>query len=95
MALEVITREDLHDFRLQLLEDFKQLLQPQKTIQKQWLKGTEVRQLLKISPGTLQNLRVNGTLPYTKIGGILFYSSQGIDALMQGNMINSPNAVRK
>lgn len=95
MALEVITREDLHDFRLQLLEDFKHLLQPQKTVQKQWLKGTEVRQLLKISPGTLQNLRVNGTLPYTKIGGILFYSSQGIDALMQGNMINSPNSVRK
>ena len=95
MALEVITREDLHDFRLQLIEDFKQLLQPQKSVQKQWLKGTEVRQLLKISPGTLQNLRVNGTLPYTKIGGILFYSAQGIDALMQGNMINSPNSVRK
>lgn len=95
MALEVITREDLHDFRLQLLEDFKQLLQPQKTAQKQWLKGTEVRQLLKISPGTLQNLRVNGTLPYTKIGGILFYSSQGIDALMQSNMINSPSSRRK
>jgi hypothetical protein len=95
MALEVITREDLHDFRLQLLEDFKKLLQPHKTEQKQWLKGTEVRQLLKISPGTLQNLRVNGTLTYTKIGGILFYSSQGIDAVMQGNMINSPNSERK
>ena len=95
MALEVITREDLQDFRLQLLEDFKHLLQPQKSVQKLWLKGTEVRQLLKISNGTLHNLRTNGTLPYTKIGGILFYSAQGIDALMQGNMINSPNSVRK
>jgi hypothetical protein len=95
MALEVITREDLQDFRLQLLEDFKHLLQPQKTEQKQWLKGTEVRQLLKISTGTLHNLRTNGTLPYTKIGGILFYNSQGIDSLMKGNMMNSPKSKGK
>lgn len=95
MALEVITREDLQDFRLQLLEDFKHLLQPQKTAQKPWLRGTEVRQLLKISPGTLQTLRENGTLPYSKIGGILFYSSQGIDSVMNGKMMNKPNSGQK
>jgi hypothetical protein len=36
---------------------------------KQWLKSVDVRKMLNISPGTLQNLRINGTLRYTKIGG--------------------------
>jgi hypothetical protein len=39
----------------------------------QWLKSSEVRKLLKISSGTLQNLRINGTLNFYKIGGILYY----------------------
>ncbi len=50
------------------------------------VKGNEVRQLLKISTGTLQNLRLNGTLPYTKVGGIIFYNAKAIDALLNGNM---------
>jgi len=38
--------------------------------------------LLKISPGTLQNLRINGTIPYTKVGGIIFYESDEIQKVM-------------
>ena len=34
--------------------------------------------MLRISPGTLQNLRVNGTLAYTKIGGIIYYKYEDI-----------------
>jgi hypothetical protein len=45
---------------------------------KQWLKSAEVRQLLKISPGTLQNLRVNGTLRYSKVGSIIYYKYDDI-----------------
>ncbi|WP_232456887.1 helix-turn-helix domain-containing protein [Pedobacter psychrophilus] len=51
---------------------------------KQWLKSTEVRKLLNISPGTLQNLRINGTLRYTKIGGTMYYKSADIDSLLEG-----------
>ena len=61
MAIEVITREDLNEFRILLLSDLKELLKvnPQQT--KQWLKSGEVRKLLNISPGTLQTLRINKT----------------------------------
>ena len=86
MSIEIVTREDLQHFRRQLLEDLKEILKPEPQIQKEWLKGNEVRQLLKISTGTLQNLRLNGTLPYTKIGGIIFYNAKGIHALLNGNM---------
>ena len=42
----------------------------------------EVRKLLNISPGTLQTLRINGTLPYTKIGGTMYYNLKDIEKLL-------------
>jgi hypothetical protein len=74
MATEIITVEDLQTFKSELINDIKVLLKEQ-TGQpvKKWLKSYEVRKLLNISPGTLQNLRINGTLPYTKIGGVMYY----------------------
>jgi len=85
MAIEVITREDLNEFRSLLLNDFKQLIQPQSQQIKQWLKSKEVRKLLNISTGTLQNLRINGTLTYTKIGGTLYYNYSDIEKVLNGD----------
>jgi hypothetical protein len=74
MQIEVITREDLQVLRQQLLDDIKELLSTNKnTTSKEWLRSSEVRKLLKISPGTLQNLRINGQLSPTKVNGIYFY----------------------
>lgn len=89
MAVEIITREDLNEFRNLLLNDLKEIInsKPQQT--KQWLKSNEVRKLLNISPGTLQNLRINGTLSYTKIGGIMYYNHADIDKLLNGNKVNT------
>lgn len=58
------------------------------THSKKWLKSTEVRKLLRISAGTLQNLRVNGTLSYTKVGGIIFYSYDEIQKVLEENQVN-------
>jgi hypothetical protein len=73
MAHEIITPDDLEKFRIKLLADIQLLIKPAITIQKEWIKSSEVRKLLGISPGTLQNLRVNGTLAYSKVGSIIFY----------------------
>lgn len=85
MAVEIITKEDLQSFRFQLLDDLKNILHTKPTKQKQWLKSSEVRKLLKISPGTLQNLRINGTLAFTKIGSIIYYNYDDIVALIENN----------
>lgn len=85
MALEVLTKEDLQEFKLELLEDIKNLFQIRTTEQKLWLRFTEVKELLKISSGTLQNLRVNGTLRYSRVGGTLYYNYQDIEKLLQSN----------
>ncbi|GAO31171.1 helix-turn-helix domain-containing protein [Geofilum rubicundum] len=86
MAAEIITVEDLQTFKSELISDIKQLLKEQ-TGQpvKKWLKSYEVRKLLNISPGTLQNLRVNGSLPYTKIGGVMYYDYADIQNMLQAN----------
>ncbi len=56
---------------------------------KKWLRSTEVRKLLGISPGTLQNLRINSTLPFTKIGGVIYYDSQDINEMLSSNRVDN------
>jgi hypothetical protein len=89
MAAEIITTDDLREFKIDLLDNIKQLLsnnngQPQK----KWLKSPEVRKLLAISPGTLQNLRINRTLPFTKVGGVIYYDLEDINKIMTNNKVS-------
>ena len=79
MEIDLITREDLNEFRNLLLNDLKQFIQPESEQKNKWLKSYEVRKLLNISAGTLQNLRINGTLAYTKIGGLMYYKYSDIE----------------
>ena len=85
MATEIITKEDLNEFREILLKDIKVLLGKPTGELPKWLKSYQVKNLLKISPGTLQNLRVNGTLQFTKIGGILYYKYEDIIKVLEGH----------
>ena len=41
--------------------------------------------MLNISPGTLQNLRINGTLRFTKMGGIIYYKLEDINKILEDN----------
>lgn len=85
-AIELITREDLRQFKSELLNEIRTIMKPVGAgMSKQWLKSYEVRRLLNISTGTLQNLRVNGTLRYTKIGGLLYYKMEDIEKLLEDN----------
>ncbi|SFZ89519.1 Helix-turn-helix domain-containing protein [Flaviramulus basaltis] len=90
MSAIIITTEDLREFKMELLEDIKQVLSNQSGQPfKKWLKSPEVRDLLGISPGTLQNLRINGTLPYTKVGGVLYYDYQEIMQVLEKNKVDN------
>ena len=83
MLADLITQSDLEKFRLQLLADIRDLLaEVPKTNYRPWLKGTEVRKLLGISAGSLQNIRISGTLKSSKIGGIHFYKYDDIKKMM-------------
>ena len=89
MPTSIITTDDLREFKMELLDDIKNLLAKQsKGRLKKYLKSSEVMDLLQVSPGTLQNLRINGTLPYTKVGGIIYYDAEEIQKVMDANRVH-------
>lgn len=79
---QLATLEDLLEVKEEIINDLKALLESKSPSTKQWLKSKEVRELLQISPGTLQNLRINGTLSYTKVGGIIYYNLEEIQKML-------------
>lgn len=87
MKVELITKEDLDNFKDEIIREIRgnrYLKGKQGEQPREWLKSYEVRKLLGISAGTLQNLRLNGSLPYTKIGGLMYYKYGDIQKLMGG-----------
>jgi hypothetical protein len=89
MAVEVITREDLQVFRLQLLSDLRQLfLAAEAKPQKQWLKNCDVRKLLNVSSNTVQRLRIAGKLKSSKIGGVHYYRLGDVEKLLESGLEN-------
>ena len=88
-ANQLITVDDLLQFKKQLLEELLSALKSQlNSVPKKWLKSHEVRRLLKISPGTLQTLKSSGIIPYTKIGGVHFYEYQDIEKVLQSGKVS-------
>ena len=89
MPISVVTIQDLQEFKEELLQELKDLFKRSaEGSMKKYVKSSEVIELLKISSGTLQNLRVNGTLPYSKVGGIIYYNYEDIQKLMDANKID-------
>jgi hypothetical protein len=87
-TLDLITKEDLQQFKTELFAELKKLNIGGASVQasKKWMRSAEVRKLLKISPGTLQNLRISGTLRFTKVGSLLYYKHEDIESIMEKNL---------
>ena len=98
MAVNIITAEDFEIFKIEFLTEFERMLgelkdlvdenRKTKVAGKQWLKSHQVQRMLGISPGTLQNLRINGTIPFSKVGGVLFYAYEDILLVMKKHKRN-------
>lgn len=86
MEIDIVTKEDLRRMKKEMMEEIREILTEniKKENDRQWLRSAEVRKMLGISRGTLQNLRINGTLPYKKIGGSIYYSREDIEKMMEG-----------
>lgn len=77
-----ITKDDLTTLKKEIIEEIKEVLNPQST-SPEFLRSSQVKQLLGCSDSKLETLRKNGTLTYTKIGGSLYYSQKDISKLFQ------------
>ncbi len=87
MAVEIVTRDDLELFRIQLLNDIKKLIvSTDSREEKQWLKNVEVRKMLKVSANTVQRLRIAGKLKSSKLGGVHYYRFEDIENLLKSGL---------
>ena len=50
-----------------------------------WLDNQDVMQILHISPRTLQTLRSNGILPFSRIGNKLYYRRSDISRILNNH----------
>ncbi len=86
---QLLTIGDLESFKDEMLHEIKQIVKESKGLPgKKWLKSTEVKKLLDISHGFLQTLRDTDTLPFTKIGGSIYYDYEDIHSMMAAKKCN-------
>lgn len=87
---DLLTKKDLENFKNELFEILKPLKEAQTLQQQKWLRSKDVRKLLNISAGTLQNMRIAGTISHNKVGKIFFYKAEDIDKMLSGVEKKSP-----
>lgn len=93
---QIVTINDLEQFRAHLLSDLEKMMKEQSSHSgKKWLKSYEVKEMLSISQGTLQNLRNNGHLPFTKVGGIIFYEYKDVLKMVNKNKVELPSRLER
>lgn len=88
MPANIITTDDLRDFKIELFDELKRLLAHRSDPlpdDREYLKSSEVSILLKISLSKLQQLRARRVLPYTKIGATIYYQRDDIYNLLEKN----------
>ena len=76
---KIISIDDLTDEQLDILYD--------RAFLEDWIDGQMVMQKLHISARTLQTLRSNGTIPYTKIGHKIWYLKRDLERVLRNNYV--------
>lgn len=91
MPTSIITTDDLRDFKMELLEEFEEMLLKYQNTEapKIWLRTFDVKKKLQISHSTLQKLRNKDILRAHKIEGILFYDAAEIDKVLMENQVSN------
>jgi hypothetical protein len=85
---EIATKADLLQVKSDILTALSEVMTRSSIAQKKWLKSNEVMELLGLSSSGLQNLRIRGTIPFTKLGGVIYYDYQEIMNLLDSNKRN-------
>jgi len=89
MGTTVATLEDLERMKNEILQALRESTLPNSVPEKKWIRSKEAREILGVSSGTLQTMRIKGDIPYSKISGIIYYPAEGIYKLLNKNLRNS------
>ena len=80
---QLVTLADLRSVRDELLVAIARTRVSSTDTSKKWLKSSEVRKLLNISPGKLLALRANRQLAFVRLGGVIYYDRDDIEAMIR------------
>lgn len=76
--MEQITKDDLRQLRLAVVNDIQKILNKKETDKHEfnidWLRSKAIRRIMNISPATLQNLRITGKIRFRKVMGSYYYN---------------------
>lgn len=90
---QLVTLADLRSVRDELLAAITRTRVSLPDTAKKWLKSSEVRKLLNISPGKLLALRASRQLAFVRLGGVIYYDRNDIEAMIQ--KAKMPSLARK
>ena len=78
-----MTKDDLEEFRVKLLSEIKEILKIQEVKSfPRSIKTKQVLEILEISAGKLQQMRIAGELTYKKVGGTYYYNYNEVKRLL-------------
>lgn len=87
--MNLATREDLELWKDEVLQKVKELIKGEIPIKEKWVKSNRVMEILECSPGTLQNLRNQSKIEWSRFGGTLYYSMESILKTLEDNKQNA------
>jgi Helix-turn-helix domain len=80
---QIVTIGDLELFKKSLVDELKLLVESVAgSGEKKWLRSSEVRKMLGISTGTLQNFRINRLLPFVRINKLIYYKYEDVEKML-------------
>jgi len=81
---QVLTYEDFKEFEARILKEIEEIKKALPSISpKKWLRSSDIKELLGIlSHGKLQTMRNNKEIPFTVIGGTIFYSLEDVNKML-------------
>lgn len=83
---EFVTKEDLRQFGLLLIDKIQAVFKDKHSNQKEsfepaWIRSKSVRKLLDISAGSVQNLRTSQKVRFKKVLGSYYYNKEDLQKL--------------
>ncbi|WP_034698747.1 hypothetical protein [Chryseobacterium indologenes] len=87
--MEPITKDDLRQFKMQLLHEIEKIMDEKikpvaNDYNPEWIRSKTVRAFLNISAATLQNLRIRGKVRFKKVVGTYYYYFPDLKNLFEG-----------
>lgn len=83
-ANQLLTKGDLEQFQNNLLHKIKEIIASNSNTSK-WLKSKEVCQMLNITHRTLQTLRNNNQITFSRIGRTMYYKLDDLEKIYNNN----------